>query len=206
MAIGDLYQIRFVSFDTDQIGLNIRHYVATASVAPEPSRVQIADFFTAAFAPTMQTMLNANAIFKGCDVRQLLPPPATIADHTTAAQVPGLVATPAAPRQVSGLIKLSTPLAGRAGRGRFYMPFPATTSVQADGAMGPAYFVNLGTLATKLNQGQTIPNGGGSLTLFPVIFHRKTGTFTLVTGTVARQGWATQRRRGFFGRINVQPW
>ena len=49
----------------------------------------------------------------------------------------------------------------------------------------------------------TAGSGGNTATLIPVIFHRGNGTTTDITLCKPRPLWATQRRRGDFGRINA---
>lgn len=205
MPINDIYQVKAVAFDTDQLGLNVRHYVVVAATAPEPTRVQIAQQFYTAMNAIYGPMLNNNATFRGFAVRFIWPGPVSVEDHSTGAAIAGTAGAISAPRQTAGLIKLSTGLAGRTGRGRIYVPFPATASVQLDGSLGPAYTTNLATLAGAWSAQVVVPNGAGSITLQPIIWHRSTHTFSLVTGAIPRTVWATQRRRGGFGRTNLMP-
>ena len=45
----------------------------------------------------------------------------------------------------------------------------------------------------------------GELDLEPVIYSRKLGDWIEVSSNLIRTGWATQRRRGFFGASNSLP-
>jgi hypothetical protein len=206
MPINDAYQVKFVCYDNNQVGLNIRHYLVTASTNPEPSRVAIADYITTQFKPLFAPMLAGTASFLGCSVRQIFPLPVSLEDHTTLAATVGTAGAIAAPKQIAGLIKLTTPMSGREGRGRVYMPFPSTSSVQGDGGLGPAYVTNLAGIGNAFTLPAVVTVGGGSITLSPGILHRKLNTMTLITGHVERSFWAQQHRRGDFGRVNQRPW
>lgn len=114
------------------------------------------------------------------------------------------------PQQVSGIIKNTTARGGRAFRGRSYVPFPYAAAVDTDYTPTAAYVTKLGTIAADWINTTTITIAGSTYTFIPVIYHRKAGksgvpaanTFDYVVGTVAEKEWATQRRRGDFGRVN----
>lgn len=118
-------------------------------------------------------------------------------DGTAGAAVSTVIST-----QTSGICTLKTALAGRKYRGRFYMPFPVADNVDTDGSPNAGYVADLDTLAGDIVTDITITPAGGSSEISPVIWHKATSTFTPVTGHTARKEWATQRRRGQFGRPN----
>jgi hypothetical protein len=78
--------------------------------------------------------------------------------------------------------------------------------VAGDGIPSATYISNAQALGNVLSiPTGAIPNGAGSLNMSPVIWHRSTNTFTLINGYVVRPKFATQRRRGDFGRVNIMP-
>lgn len=116
----------------------------------------------------------------------------------------------ALPQQVSGIIKSNTSVAGRAYRGRIYVPFPYAASVDTDFTPLAAYVVKIGNLAASWITGQNVTPTATTYQFIPVIWHRKAGksgtpaanTFDPIVGTIGEKMWATQRRRGDFGRLN----
>jgi hypothetical protein len=120
-------------------------------------------------------------------------------------------ATPV-PTQVSGIIQALTLKAGRAYRGRIFVPFPWIAAVDTDQTPTAAYVTALNTWANTVGMvNQLLTVGGNVYQLVPVIWHRhagKTGiplarTYDIMTEANARKEWGTQRKRGDLGRLNV---
>jgi hypothetical protein len=141
----------------------------------------------------------------GMDGQVILPTLLTPVGNTTGNGF-GDNAGDALPRQTSGIISLVTALGGRKNRGRVYVPFPSETDNAIAGHPTAGYVTALGDLAAILT-GPYIGVGAGGNTndLQPVILHRVDGSVTPITGHFERSFWATQRRRGDFGRPNTGP-
>lgn len=166
------------------------------------------DFMTPLYAPVMKAVLSADAMFRGCLVREVANPPASppAPAFNNASAGAGLVVGNAMPSQVSGLIKFGTRLGGRKGHGRMYVPFPNQTSTGALGDPLPAYVASLTAIGAVVTPTRTIVGaGGGSATFVPCIFHRVAETVTPISFATPSPSWATQRRRGDFGRANSSP-
>lgn len=111
------------------------------------------------------------------------------------------------PTQNAALIRFSSSIGGSRGHGRMYLPFPYTAAVDAAGLLAVAYKTHVRDVGSAFTAGWIVPNagvGGGSLTVYPCT------TFTVGTpalafrmsGSSPADGFATQKRRGFFGKPN----
>lgn len=109
------------------------------------------------------------------------------------------------PTQTAGLITKRTAVPGRRGRGRAYIPFPTESYNDANGLPTNAYMTPAGALAFSISQSVLVGTLIDGNYLDPVILHRDTGGTSDILATLARQKWATQRRRGSYGRPNVSP-
>jgi hypothetical protein len=117
------------------------------------------------------------------------------------------------PKQTCGLISYVDGLSGRAHRGRMYVPFPSSADNVADGVPTVGYVVNLGALLTALLVPIIVVGAGGNTTIQPGLYHRaKVGpppvpqSITILSGPPTPSTlWATQRRRGDYGRPNRAP-
>lgn len=205
MPVGDIMQVTFVCHTGQQAGLNIRHYRVDAIVLPEPPIQAAADQMSSNFAAAYQALMSNQATFLGALVRRVRPLPPSSPVQGILLSGPGTVGGDILPKQTTGVITVRTALAGRANRGRIYVPFPAETNSDTAGAPTAGYVTNLTALANMHAAVFTVAAGLGSATWTPVIFHRVAGTATPVTTALARPFWGTQRRRGDFGRPNLPP-
>lgn len=206
MPVGDIMKVRFVCLFADQVGINVRHYRVTAETIPVPDLGDIATHFSLGFNNLYKNLLSAEANFRGVGVQKIFPLPLSVEVATVTNAGPGLETGDPLPGAVSGLIALTTDFGGRRGRGRSYIPFPAEAVNDDNGAPTVIYQGNLTVLGNTLTGVRTIPVGGGSIELTPVIFNRMTpGSSLNVTGAIARTQWATQRRRSRQGGGDTPP-
>jgi hypothetical protein len=110
------------------------------------------------------------------------------------------------PTQVSGIITKRSSFTGRANRGRIYFPFPATQSLDTDETPKAAYVTLIQAYADNIGALHSVTSAGGSANLTPIIVNRTLSHLVVWEDSLARKRWATQRRRGDFGRTNVLPW
>lgn len=103
--------------------------------------------------------------------------------------LPGASATQSLPAQCATAISLTTPLATRAGRGRFYLP-PLRVSAVASGRLAGGTIANI---VTSIEAFFASLDGGTPLT--PVLYSRTTHLTTNVTGANVGDVIDTQRRR-----------
>lgn len=189
-----------------QVGVNVLHYLV-GLVAGTVNVQMAADAIAAYFSGAYIQLLSSTATFSGCKVRIIFPLPASSAAKSAAPPVAGNSGSARLPEQVSGLIKKMTGLGGRHGRGRLYVPFPSSVDSTPLGYPSAGYLVSLANLASLVPGVITVGSGVNTAPLTPMILNRKKpltlASVTPVSGAIARTGWATQRRRGYFGHHNL---
>jgi hypothetical protein len=205
MPIGDVYEIKFQMQESLQLGMNVRHYRVVTSTPPEPPLDAIAAQLGGIFAPLYLLLLSSEADYVLTSARRIFPLPLTIEGVSNAGAGAGAIAGDLLPKQVAGIITLRSALAGRRNRGRAYIPFPSETSNTATATPVAAYIAALAILGVAYTADRTITVGAGSIVLRPVIWRRASSSSVDITSSLARSVWATQRRRGDYGRPNLPP-
>ncbi len=163
--------------------------------------------FDNTFAPLYIALLNNNANYRGSTLARVtgtLPlesPVSTIANAAI-----GTAGATALPKQAAGLLSLYTGFRGKHYRGRVYLPFPSSTDDTGDGSPTAGYVTRLGNLGTALLSVVTATSGASSAQ-FNAVTYTKNVLFPpqAYTSFAARGAFATQKRRGDYGRINVSP-
>ena len=149
--------------------------------------------------------MNSKARYQGVGARQILPLPATSEALSGTNAGPGVGTGIALPAQVCGLVSLRTNVGGRQGRGRSYIPFPSQMNQTDEFTPNAAYLTALTTIGDFLIANQICGTAPNQTTLVPVLFNRKTSVFSYLSNYRLPPRWATQRRRGAFGRPNESP-
>jgi hypothetical protein len=110
--------------------------------------------------------------------------------------------------QTTGLIHLSTDWFGKTGAGRIYLPFPSVSDTSADGTPTAGYATRAQAIQDLFESGTTVIGLDGVSTVFlkAVVFNPVTNNPLAITTTRLADAWATQKRRGSFGRLNHLPW
>jgi len=191
----------------DQAGLNVYHY----RVGP------IGDANNGAFGKFMELFAGNN---DGRDCyRNVLSNPATFLGYKmqvirAAVSVPyfwaqagggGLAGAAPLPRQSAGFIRKVPNQSGRRKGGRVYIPFPSELDNDDSSVPTTEYTDRLVILAQKFLMTQ-VWGAGGANTAVPLIYKRTVpGNSSTVASFQAIRKWATQRRRGSFGRVNANP-
>jgi len=202
-AVGDVYQVKLYSLLGQQAGINVLHYSVTTLGGTGASDFEIGQAMAAALPTTYKALLSASASYRGLGIRKILPT-LSIETYNVTAQGAGGVAGEALPKQISGLITLRTTVPGRAFRGRVYVPFPGEGDNDTDQTPTAGYITRLGNFAGTLIT--TVTAGGANSNQLRLgVFHRVGGAITVCNDTTARDRWATQRRRGDYGRTNILP-
>lgn len=204
MAVGDIWTVRIVTFNVDQLGINVLHYKTIAEAGVGATAQDVAGAVSGATHAAYKALMGNAATFRGVGARKIFPIP-TLEAVTVANLGAGTAGAFMGPAQTSGLISQRSAVPGRRGRGRTYVPFPAQADIGTAGKPIPAYTTRLGTLATAMLGPIVAGVGGNTSTISLTIFHKATSTSDNVNSQIPATEFATQRRRGGMGRKNVVP-
>lgn len=204
-AVNEIWEVRVVCYSASQIGVNTVHYRITQATNPIGDNIAAAQI-SLALAPLYKAYLPQTANYLGVSVQRAYPLPRTRAYATKADQGPGTQLLDMMPKQVSGLIKCWADAGGPAYRGRIYLPFPCEADNDANGQPTNSWNTLATPIKNYLYSVITVTSGGNTNDWTPVIYHRAgpSNSPTIVQAQVVLK-WATQKRRGDFGRINALP-
>jgi len=206
MNVGDVYQVSPMCFYDDQLGILALHMSVQSVVAGGPTDLQLAAFLDNVWAPLIKPTIPAVVDYIGFQVQKVFPAPRLNAAHSVAHAGVGTATGNPLPTQTAGLINGSSSVPGRSGHARVYPAFPATSHNDTDASPTAGYLTLLDNIAAELLINRIVAGAGAATaTLAYGVFSRKLGVCSPFTETGPEDGWATQRRRGFFGRPNVRP-
>jgi len=158
------------------------------------------------FSANVIPLLSSDATYYGSQLYLLNPlalPPRP--EFTVTNQAAGTAGAGLLPGQTSGLVSLYSPTLGKIGQGRTYVPFPCPDDNAADGTPTAGYVARLADLGVFLKSDLVVVNGGQTATFKPCLYRGGTDTPRFFDTAVNHDAWATQRRRGSFGRLNKAP-
>jgi len=202
-AVGDKIQLLSRCQMFGQAGIWARQYRVTAVVDVDWDKTKLANAFFIAIKAATKALMTADGSFVYVAAKKIGVTPPDPEFRSTEAAEAGTAGGDPLPTQVSGIITIQTAFAGRKYRGRMYVPFPSEGMNDVTGKPSAAYLVLLANLANvMLADPVTLTDGGNSIDLEPILWHRATNTFDVVTSARMNQKWATQKRRGIYGRPN----
>jgi len=205
LGVDDKLRVRMVTLQRNQLGINVLHFRVFSNTSQTITDVSAAERISFLTHNLIKNMTGPDCIFRGIGVSVIKPDPhpevVWVADSG-----PGNAAGEPLPSAVSGIITKRSLLAGRANRGRIYVPFPTEEANGADGHPTGAYVVKMTAYALAVLDTVTITDIGGVCELFPIIPHGPTvATHVDVDSFVVRSLWGTLHRRGDYGKLNVAP-
>jgi len=203
--VGDKLRVIFYCRCNDQLGLNVRYFEVATKTGLGVSEEAIANSMFDAYDSLYAALLSNQASFAGVTVQKVAPLPKGTVFSSTDAAVTGIGGAELLPKQVSGLISLYTTIGGREYRGRMYVPFPEMEANTTGGLPDTGYLALLNDLAIFADNTITSTVGADANSMFPVVYSRKLDVYTRLDRGVRRTKWATQRRRGDFGPVNLTP-
>lgn len=204
LQVGDILSLRAHTFYQNQAGVNQFAYKVT-TVVGAPSLQGILDTWSADAAAAYLQWLTPGAEYEGLKGMVIRGTTKYLPTISTAGRGTSVVVGIPHPKQISGLTTKVTELAGRANRGRVYWPFPWTDTNDNSGAPTPLQVTLMTTLAGTFLAVTTKAAGVDSATFQPVLLHKvPTLAPTPILTSLTAAKWATQRRRGDYGRPNVQ--
>lgn len=204
---GDLLEGRLFCTAGDQTSVNVIHYEVISIQGGTVSQEAATDDLATHFANSYKGALCAAATYNGAGLRRITPLIPTSETFSPNGAGPGNLIGTLMPRQVCGLITKRTATPGPRGRGRFYVAFPPEEANEGNGVPTVPYVGLITALANALDDDVIAVDevGLGTATLRLQLVNRLTFQHLEVTRCDPRAKWATQRRRGSYGRPNVSP-
>lgn len=205
LLVANIVRLRVVCYTSNQVGINTAHYKVSAVAGAGLTDQAAAVLMDGDLAPLYRAAINNNARYRGVSLQILRPLPVGAAAISTANDGAGVGPGDLMATQVSGIIGSRANQAGRANRGRVYIPFPSESDNTSAGAPNPAYLATLDPIGNYLFTTRILGVGPDQVTLQPCLWHRTSSTTTSILDYAVRSKWATQRRRGMYGRLNLPP-
>lgn len=204
IAPGDRLECKLHCSDLEQGSTNTFYLEVLTTSGASTTDLDAAIFLDSTFSGDIKNFIADTANYNGFSVRVANELPLKIAQFANAGAGPGVAGAIGLPRQTSGLIQFRTDQAGPGGRGRLYMPFPPQSANQTLGQPIPAYVASLATFGSDIRTLPPITGAlGGSLTTRFVLWSKKQARMIPITQVFGSNAWATQKRRGTFGRPNL---
>lgn len=203
----DLIQCRVACWHGNQLSINLYYYQMQAksggAFTTDDAALGLDNLASAVYPPA----ISANAQYYGVQVRKWNVGPPDLPVRSIANTQAGQLTGDTLPDQVCGIITKQTAFAGKGYRGRVYIPFPSTTMADTDDTPLAAYLSKLNDISNNLLKGSTITGALASMFAAPILWKPHGLSFAYITTLRSNKKWATQRRRGNYGRINeLPPW
>jgi hypothetical protein len=206
LAVGNILKARIVCInDKNKTAFNIKHWRVSAIVAGVPTIEDAAEAFSIGLGGRYANCMATNATFWAVGMSRIFPNPPTGEVWGTSGRTGGTATGDPLPSQTCGLVKLSSPFAGKTNRGRLYVPFPAEDDNDTGDLPSGGYIVNAAGLGSLMVGGVTLTIAGRTATYIGIIWHKASTSYTDLTTATARGKWATQRRRGMLGKFIPPP-
>lgn len=158
------------------------------------------------WATQIKPLMTSDADYYGSQLYYQTPVGAPPRPSSTKASAgPGSDAGEALPLQTAGLVSLYTDTLGKTGQGRIYTPFPSIDSQGTDSTPDALFLADLANFRDYLIAPLVVTAGGVTATFVPVLYLPGGVPPKQIVSGIARDAWATQRRRGNFGRVNSNP-
>ena len=204
------FQTTFYYFFNGQIATNIRTWQWVAGVPGQPTNTaKVDDALIVANLPgLLQPLLTTGVLLQGI---RYVPVPNTdrIAPiYSNAIAAVGNGGAIALPKQATALCRFKADVLGKSGENRIYIPFPPAFGNETTGELTVGYIGLLIDLATFLSQPQVCNSTTGAAGQIIPTLNVKHGVFAApqpIASGIAGRAWATQRRRGDYGRTNKSP-
>lgn len=208
VAEGDVLAVEVICYLPGQISINRSHWrCASVTGTPLVLFIDVAAAWNTAVANIYKTIMAAPAKYYGVRCRRIFPVGVDRWQFVNASAGFGTAGATLLPSQSSGLLSLSGSVFGGKGSGRAYLPFPASADNDTDGVPTAGYVTRASGLVPLYTAPLVVSSSpaGGTATLNPVVSGNTGDPANRITEAVVRTAWATQRRRGSFGRLNNLP-
>ena len=208
LAVNDVLIVQTVINDPSlQQSAVLSRYWKVASIIPVGT-IQFSDvatYFDGLLAPLYKPLIYNTATYNGCRVRRWFPANTDNWQYDNSNAGVGTAGAVGNPSQSAGLLSFIGNTIGRHGAGRQYVPFPSATDNVTYGHPSAGYLANLAALGLALVTQQPVTVAGITANLIPGVFDNVAKAYTSINQYKAEDAWATQKRRGAFGRFNRPP-
>ena len=201
---GDRVQVRVITQLLTQVGMNVLHMTPTTVTTGGASLQEIANALDTALAPLYKPAMTSNSSWRGVGCQNITAP-RSLEYFSVANTGPGTGATPPMGAQVCGVITYKTTNAGPSWRGRSYIAFPPGTASQTTGIPTASYTTLLAAIATAILAPGTVVGATGSTAFRFGVLQSATDIVQFYASATVPSKWATQKRRGNYGRPNALP-
>lgn len=206
IASNDIIRCRVWCDDGNNAAVNTYHFRVTA-LTGDVTDLEVATFLDPIFGDLTDgypPMVANTCFYMGLQIYLITRTPLPFPADATAARHVGTAGANCQGRQVAGMLSWQTIYAGPGGRGRTYLPFVSTSSATGDGLPSTTYLSNMESLALRLLAPLNIVGAGGTATIQLVLLKDSGGTIP-INSFITRPKFATQKRRGSYGRLNRSP-
>lgn len=205
MPANALVKLQVICQSDEQIAINVSHWRVQTAGPPDATDQDFADFMDPLASQYYCPILANNAKYIGvvANILTLTPKPARRTANANAAN--GTGGANENPRQACGIFTLTTAFAGPQYRGRLYLPFSPAADDGTTGGPSSAYLTDANLLAFNFYFTQSVLVAGRSADMVQQIRHRPTNNGTDLEDIITQHKWATQKRRGSYGKPNVSP-
>lgn len=200
IAANDILEVKGFNKDATQQAVNVWHYFVSGITGASLTDQQVCTALSAQVAPLYKALQSVGSSYLGLRLQRIRPGTVPAAVISTSGTGAGTAAGGPLPSMASILLSKRTNLAGRANRGRLYLPFisdlflSGTATVTAGGVTAATNWSNA-MFATI-----TVTIGGDAVTLQPVINNRDPAGTVFMTSVAIRDNFATQRRRSLINK------
>jgi len=205
LLVNNLVQIRVWSTLAEQAAVSTFHFkvgVPTGIVDLGDAALSFDSLFNAKFKNSM----SSQATYNGVQAYLLNTLPLPRPQVATGNAGPCAAGPVAQSRQTAGITTWLTAFAGPGNRGRTYWPFPPSSGDETIGEPNDAYLAVINDLCGDLQGTYLVTGAGGSAPMFHVLRVKRSPTAPIaIDDFETHRKWATQKRRGSYGRSNVSP-
>lgn len=205
----NVISFRTWAVDNEQAAVCTVNWLCSGIAGTGGTLTQAAVAFDAAIAAAWKGVMNSGAEYRGVQAYlNVIPLPAFATGNANAGA--GTLTGNAMARQATGLLRWTTLNAGPAFRGRLYLPFPSVGIDDPGGVPANTYIAAGNVVGADMLGFTTFGSGGNTSTGYCVLLHRKNKAGVVPAPTQIVLGacqpkWATQKRRGSYGRPNSSP-
>lgn len=205
----DVIQLRCWSKVNNQTAVNTFHYRVLSVTTGLPTDQEFLNLWCTSNVALYKAILCSKATYEG-STAQIISAPLGLLRLNQVGTGVGTGGAELMPTQTCGLTQWGTNFGGRRYRGRTYWPFPFEEGNGSTGFPNAGYLIGLDAFTAPFVTTTTWGMSSGSAIIIPVIRHITKPpvspiTPTQITSKHDSPQWATQRKRGAFGRPNVSP-